>query len=688
MAGTSRRALLIGSSATAGAAVVSGWAAPAAAGRTGPPGATGSAPGPTEQAVRDAALIWRTPPRDHQDGPFLGDGALGAQVHCGPPGNEVSFVLTTAAALPRGLWRTPAGTLHLTLSGTVTAVDWTLDLWDARLSGTVTTTRGAVAFTAVVHDGALLVWTAPSGGERDARWGARDASGAPAVAPAGSRSLRRLPAGEIAWQERRLGDRRLLAAAAGADAAGVVKRALARTGETVAAAHPRWWHGLYEHSFVALPDRGIQRFLWAQIYKLGALGRTGVPAHAGWRAWPAEQGDAWTGAWRELAARAAGPLLDAPLSVMDSLGGAALLETGLPGMGSKAAPQASPLEALHHLWLCAQYSSDERLTREILHPMLRRAVERYLPFLAAGPDGRWHLPKSYSPALPDTTDATYHLSLLRWGATVLAAAEPGDSRWTEVLTRLAPYPSNVDGVLIGARMPLRRSAPVPAHLRWIHPLREPGWDEPARSEVRRRSFATWAASRDGWQGHSFAAAVSLAAALGDAGEALRHLRFVLRGTEVAGSAIRANTLYRQRSGPGLQTPFALANAVLDTLLTGTGQAVDLFPAVGPAWPEVSFAGLRAPGGFVVDAHRAAGRTRWVRVRARVAGPVTIRHGIPGEVEVRDGAGRALPWRPARDGIALKLSADQVAVVTTPGVRPGEARQHTADGSGRVWGLPV
>ncbi|MEV6815899.1 glycoside hydrolase family 95-like protein [Micromonospora sp. NPDC051296] len=680
---------MIGSSAAAGATVVSGWAAPAAAGRTGSGPAAATEAGPTEQAVRDAALIWRTPPRDHQDGPFLGDGTLGAQVYCGQSGTELSFVLThcTGRTTPRGLWRTPAATLHLTLSGTVTAVDWTLDLWDAQLSGTVTTTRGALAFTGLVHDGALLVWTAPSGGELDARWGARDAVSAPAVAPARSRSLRHLPAGDVAWQERRRGSRRLLAVAAGTDAASRVKHALTRTGDTVNAAHSRWWHQLYEHSFVALPAREIQRFYWAQIYKLGALGKAGVPARGGWRAWPAEQGDAWTAAWRELAARAAGPLLDAPMSTMDGLDAAALLEAGLPGMGSKAAPQASPLEAMHNLWLCARHSIDERLTRGVLHPMLRRAVERYVPFLGTGRDGRWHLPKSYSPGLPDTADATYHLSLLRWGATTLAAAEPGNTRWAEVLNRLAPYHRNADGVLIGARMPLRRSAPIPAHLRWIHPLREPGWDGPARSDVRRRSFATWAARRDGWQGHSFAAAASLAAALGDAGEALYHLGFVLRGTEVAGSAVRANTLYRQRSTPGLETPFVLANAVLDSLLSGTGQVVDVFPAVGPAWPEVSFAGLRAPGGFVVDAHRVAGHTRWVRVSARVAGTVTIRHRIPGELEVRDGNGRALHGRPVRDGIALTLAAEQVAVVAPPGVRPGEARQHTAAGSGRVWGLP-
>ena len=49
-------------------------------------------------------------------------------------------------------------------------MDWRLDLWNAELTGTVTTTRGSLTLTALIHNscGVLLVTLVPTAGEEAA----------------------------------------------------------------------------------------------------------------------------------------------------------------------------------------------------------------------------------------------------------------------------------------------------------------------------------------------------------------------------------------------------------------------------------------------------------------------------------------------------------------------------------------
>ncbi|MGW7692971.1 hypothetical protein ACWGMA_29615 [Streptomyces asiaticus] len=53
---------------------------------------------------------------------------------------------------------------------------------------------------------------------------------------------------------------------------------------------------------------------------------------------------------------------------------------------------------------------------------------------------------------------------------------------------------------------------------------------------------------------------------------------------------------------------------------------------------------RAQGAFLVDADRAGGVTRWIRVHSEVAAPLTLEHGLRGDLSVRDDQGRPLSWR--------------------------------------------
>jgi hypothetical protein len=111
--------------------------------------------------------------------------------------------------------------------------------------------------------------------------------------------------------------------------------------------------------------------------------------------------------------------------------------------------------------------------------------------------------------------------------------------------------------------------------------------------------------------------------------------------------------------------------------------------VSATWPDASFANLRAEGAFVVDASRRRGATEFVRVHSEAGEPLTLDHGITGDIDVRDGRGRRLNWRqvgPHR--ITIPLRRGETAVVTPRGARPDfEPRDVTAVGTAPAWGLP-
>ena len=564
MSGITRRTLLrAGSVAVAVGATV----ADVPAAWAGDTGGTGSRLDPHEEVVRDARMTWRRLPAGRAGAPVVGNRRLSAVVHGGTAANEIDFGLST-------------GRLVLRLAGEVTGVDWTLDLWDAQLRGTVVTTRGSVEFTASAPAGrdVFSVALTAAAGEAGAGWETE------------------LPRRQ--WRE---GGQRLLAVGAGA--AEPIDRA----------AHLNWWHSYYARSFVSVPDPGIQRFYWRQVYRVAATG-TAVRHPFVHMAGIADSGRVWTVPRQRLA---------------------------IPGRAMRSGVAANPVEswALPDLWTAYRHRMDEQLLRDQLYPALRRVLTFYQQFLVAAPDGTLHLPPTHD----EIADSTYDLTLLRWaarraaGSAVLLDRPAEADGWRQLAERLAPYHRDEGGVLLGAGVPLTRSQARPKHLMWIHPLREGLGD----GELARRSFDRWASMPDRWDGRSLAAAASMAATLGASAEAHAYL----------------GQLGSDDDGAGHDA----ARALLDMLIRssdddGGGTLLEVFPA---AWADVSISGIRTEGAFVVDASRVAGRTAWIRVRGTAGGPVTIRHGIDGPVELRGANGRRAVAGP---DVTVRLKAGEVALL--------------------------
>ncbi len=674
-AGLGRRTFIRSAAVTGMAAAGPAWAAetasaePAEGAPAGQDGQTAAA-GAHESSLRDARMVWSQAPKERAAAPFLGDNSLAVQVFLRPDGKALRFSLGAAGHGGPGAV-TAAAFLDLVPVGAVTGIGLELDLWNAELTGVIATTAGTLAVSALVArgHGVLLVSTTAEGGEREVSF----QSGAEGGKATG-----------VTHAERRTG---VGAAAAATAGQGDARRVLTADRAALIAHHRGWWHDFYARSHLSVPDRTVQRFHWAQMYTAACLLSPRAPL-----------------------AQSAPTLLNR--SGHTDLGGvvAALGEGGsaavpaypawaFPGAGAKAGPRENLLLSwgVPQVWDAYRHTGDEAVLRESLHPLLRSAVTFYSGFLVTGADGRYHLPVTHSPGYGDVVDATHDLSLLRWATTALVEStrslgldEPNLGRWQDIAARLAPYQQDADGVSVGAGVRLARSHARAGHLLWLFPLYEKRWSRPDDRALMTRSFDHWASMRQDWDGRSFAVGASMAAAVREGDLARTLLRHLLDGGPAGTTRLLPNTAYRNGPVGDLAIPFAAGQAVLDLLVAGDPDVVDVFPAVPEDWADASVFGLRAPGAFVVDAARSQGRTDWVRIRSGSSRTLTLRHGIETEVDIRvenGGASRSVDARDTGPGsCALRLRAGESVVVARRGAAP-EAEPHEvpANGGGRRWG---
>jgi alpha-L-fucosidase 2 len=728
-----------------------------------------------ERIVRDANPVWHRVPTGWDNGPFMANGFLGAQVYRGPEPNVLRFMLSHSLVQDQraqweaavGLSRLPIGYLTLTFAGPITAVDWTLDLWNAELTGTVTTTQGTLKFNALVHNDRSVLLVSLSG-ETDAVWGFHAmpshttrtirvppeyvANPAPTIGTAGEAHYVEQPlvAGggySTVWQEKQVGTKRLLAATVAygypdntglSDALTTVRRVLMIPPDFLLVGHRAWWNQFYLHSLVSVPDKWVQRFYWIQLYKMACATRANAPVVTEWGPWFPDGGGSWTAVWWNLNVQVAYPFingsnhleLDAVTATFQKYhenlalsvppdyrdgqtyalshpgdrtlrsGGPKLgsaipgnATVGIPGTSTKTDQTGNLIWAMHSVWVSYRHSMDRRVVDQVLYPILSKALNFYLRFLVEGNDGRLHLPLTRSPEYADAADCTYDLSLIRWASRILPRIadmnDPNIPRWRDVANRLVPYHEGPDGILIGDGVALTESHRHFSHMLWMHPLRERTWDNPNDRDIMKRTFDHWSGMRTAWAGYSYPAASSISSLMGQSSQALAYLRYLLDGNVIGVAQLMPNTMYKEGSNLAIESPLTAAQSVLDMVVDSDPGVVKVFPSVPDVWPEASIAGLRTQGAFVVDASRGNGQTEWIRVRSEAGEPLVLKHGIAGDLDVRDPDGQPVPWREAGPGtIALRLGRGDTVVVSGRGtshdLRP---RDVPAESTAPQWGLP-
>lgn len=721
----------------------------------------------------DQDMLWTRMPANFFEGPFLGNGGLGAAVYQDPSGERLRFTLGDGrvhdhqdvagpvtnngqtAEMSVAVWgeaRLRIGYLTLDTVGDVTGVDTRLSLWDAELTGTVTTTAGKVGLRAFVHATAdlLVIAVTPDAGEKDLTW---TFTPFPAISPRASHNkppagLRQNPAPTVtpgmcvqdlaaggrtatAWRERTDPDgTRVLVATvahtypgttADEEAARTVDAAVRQPIARIALGHRRWWHGFYPRSFVSVPDVRLQSFYWIQLYKIASATRLDRPVVGTCAIWLEDTG--WPATWwnlnvqleywliyptghteldslsRSLDQYRDNLALNVPAAyradssaigrtTQEDLHGA---EVAVPGTVSKDAyPEVGNLTwAMHNAWLAYRHTMDDRRLRNVVYPVLRRAVNFYLHFLTEGGDGKLHLPETFSPEYDITRDCNYDLALLSWGCrTLLASAERlriDDElrpRWQEVVDRLTDPPQGPDGLWIGADRRLTSSHRHYSHLLWFYPLHLLDVEVPANRDLLQRSLAHWVGFTGALQGYTFTGAASMSSLLGDGDGAFGYLNTLLD------KYILRNTMYAEGS-PVIETPLSGAQSLHDMLFSGRGGLIRIFPAVPSAWPDVTIHNLRTEGAFSISAVRRGGTTRFVRVLSLAGEPCRVAPGLPAPYDVRSVQGGSPHFHDLGDGtLRIDLDAGDEVIVTTKDTRPDlTIAPVTTNGTGHVWGLP-
>jgi alpha-L-fucosidase 2 len=650
--------------------------------------------------LRGQDLLWRRLPNTWLEGPFLGDGRLGTSVYKEPNANAVRLTVQHGESQDHrpqfgslyGLARLPVGHLTLRPIGTISSVNWRLNLWDGELTGTITTGSGSLSFQVFIRDQVLVASVTPTGSEQ-VRWtfvpeeaisprvafepppSGYAGNPAPAVKTNGdvnqvTQSL--TGGGQTATAYRQIAgpatNQRLLyltvahsfpATTAEATALNRVRSASAQPLADYVDGHRAWWHAFYRKSFISIPDQRLQSFHWIQLYKIASGTRAGGPILATCGPWL--EPTPWPGVWwnlnvqleywvihgsnhleldtiaTTLAANQQQLINNVPSQYRSDSSGVGrssdmFANRGVPTPGSTGTPEVGDLTwALHNVWLSWRHTMDDGMLRNLLFPLLRRAINYYLHFLSSGTDGRLHLPTTHSPEYGNAPDANYDLSLIRWGCrTLLESAQrlgindPLAQRWRDVLSQLTLYPVDGTGYMIGRGVPYAKSHRHYSHLLMVYPLYDITWEQPENRALIERSVRHWHSITGAHRGYSYTGAASMFASMGKADEALS---FLLRFFDTSTSfPVRPNTMYTE-AGPVVETPLSASQSMHDMLCTSWGGVIRVFPAVPSVWPDVTLHDFLAQGAFLVTAVRSGGVTRFVRLRSLAGEPCRVRPGI-------------------------------------------------------------
>ncbi|MFI0449862.1 glycosyl hydrolase family 95 catalytic domain-containing protein [Actinomadura sp. 6N118] len=541
-----------------------------------------------------------------------------------------------------------------------------------------------------------------------------------------------------AWQESRHGPRRTLYAGvawsfpgttAEGEAVRMVRGAARSPFTALTSTHRSWWHSYYRKSFLSLPDSRTQAFYWIQLYKIASAARRDAPVMATSGPWL--EPTPWPAVWWNLnvqleywmihgsnhleldavtrsldryrrnlveqvderyRADSAGIPRTTDMTLLNSGGtGTSGFPVGIPGQESPTPEVGNLVWALHNVWLSYRHTMDATILRDVLYPLLRRAVNYYRHFLAPGPDGRLHLPFTFSPEYGvNAPDCNYDLALIRWGCqtlldtvAALGAHDPLVPEWKKILATLAGYPVDGNGYMIGAGVPFAKSHRHYSHLLMVYPLYEVTWEQPDKRELIDRSLKHWISFEGALQGYSFTGAASISAQMSRGDDAAFYLSELLR------RFVQPNTMYKE-SGPVIETPLSAAQSLHDMVCQSWGDVIRVFPALPASWPDLAVHDFRTQGAFLLSAVRRSGRTEFVRLKSLAGAPCRLRPGIPGPLKVRSASGRRVPWRVLPNGdVEIGMRRGEEVVVHSARHRPALQIGPVAPSSpAPPWGLPT
>ncbi len=496
--------------------------------------------------------------------------------------------------------------------------------------------------------------------------------------------------------------------AASAEAVAQVRQSLSADFDSLLTSHRAWWNAFYPQNFVSIPDAKLESFYWIQWYKLASASRPELLPVDLLGPWFRRTG--WPRIWWNLNIQTlylpvyTGNRLELGESFVNFIDKkrdnffrngkeiwkfddcATVSHTtdyeGLRGDGDCAPDQyINPGDftwALHNYYLHYRYTMDHSMItdqkKHAFYPLLKGSINLYLKILKKGDDGKLHMPVLMSPEYGVAADNNFNLGLLRWGCQTLIELnqryqlhDPMAPTWEQTMKDLVPYPTDENGLCIGAGVPFKNPHRHWSHILMVHPLHIMTADDPTDRELLNTSVRHWlktgdVTSGDGIFGWSRAAAASLYATLGDGSNALKQIH----GHMADKRFVRSNTMYIE-GDPVIECSIVLNRSLQDMLLQSWGNKINVFPAIPVPWKEAVFHDLRAEGAFLVSANRKDGKTEWVRVKSLAGEACRVQVGFASEPKLTIN-GKSVSLPPAAKGVyelPLKKGDEALLVVGKP-----------------------
>lgn len=422
--------------------------------------------------------------------------------------------------------------------------------------------------------------------------------------------------------------------------------------------HRKIWHERYPASFVSIPDTRAEGYYWINIYKLYCATRADQPpidVHGMWMG-----NSVWPNIWWNMnlqlayACQTTANRLELAESLCSSLEkNAANLSYNIPmadwradsAWVSRVSDQqlrsgSSAGWPLHHeignlswameaYWRQCRYAGDDQRLRENFLPLLEKCLNTYKHILQEKPDGKLHLPSTFSPEYGNAEDCNYDLGALRWDLKTLIGESDRlginaekISEWKALQEKITDYPQGPEGLWIGANKPLARSHRHFSHLLAFYPLGVLDWDKPEDRPLIQRSVDYWYGlftdpklKKEEFFGYSYTGAASMYAWMENGQRAQEALQGYLDNRATP------NAFYTEGT---LEVGFAVCQSIHDLLLQSRNGIIRVFPALPETWRDVVFHDLRTDGAFLVSAARKDGKTAWVRVKSLAGEPCRIR----------------------------------------------------------------
>lgn len=291
-------------------------------------------------------MVWERLPMEFREAPWTGNGLIGSMVWYEEERNMIRMQVFRSdvhdhgpftqgnAGVVRG--RFQIGSFYLKPEGKITGCNLRLDIWNAKLAGTIITDKGEISINHFSHTSDLIISTTikPTEGEQNCHWiwepakaattrsnyaatperiepvrkGYRsqgdwitevydaDANGEPEISKINEVDVCRQTlkyGGEhsTAWQEITYNGQRTLlvsitknypeekdnSAVEAAKNIEVTKTKLDAHFEKWEKEHVEWWHNYYKRSFVSLNDTRVETVYWTQIYKMACTTRHNLP---------------------------------------------------------------------------------------------------------------------------------------------------------------------------------------------------------------------------------------------------------------------------------------------------------------------------------------------------------------------------------------------------------------------------